>query len=90
MRFLREYQALLPAQRYAFLKAMRQMVEDLRAKRPLRASLRIKRVQGHARIFEMSRAADGRATFEYGDEQIPGEPHIIWRRIGGHGILTQP
>lgn len=33
---------------------------------------------------------DGRATFMYGPEQIPGEPHIIWRRIGGHDIFDHP
>lgn len=32
----------------------------------------------------MTWAADGRATFEYGQEIRPGEPHIIWRRIGTH------
>ncbi len=25
-----------------------------------------------------------------GIEQRPGEPHIIWRRIGGHDILNNP
>jgi hypothetical protein len=90
VQFMREYLALPRGQRRAFLKAMRQMVEDLQARRPLRARLRIKRVQGYAGIFEMTWAGDGRATFEYGVEQIPGEQHIIWRRIGGHDILKQP
>jgi hypothetical protein len=64
--------------------------EDLHARRLFRASLRVKRVQGHTGIFEMTWSGDGRATFEYGTEQIPGEPHIIWRRISGHDILKQP
>jgi len=34
--------------------------------------------------------ADGRATFEYGDEQLPGEPHVYWRRVGSHSILSDP
>jgi hypothetical protein len=38
----------------------------------------------------MTWAADGRATFEYGQEIRPGEPHIIWRRIGTHDIFRQP
>jgi hypothetical protein len=33
---------------------------------------------------------DGRATFGYGDERIPGQPHVIWRRIGTHAIFTPP
>jgi len=35
-------------------------------------------------------SGDGRATFHYGPEQRPGEPHIVWRRIGGHDILKNP
>jgi len=33
---------------------------------------------------------NGRATFLFGAERIPGEPHIIWRRIGGHEIISKP
>lgn len=50
----------------------------------LPTALRIHRVQGSAGIWEITFAADGRATFEYGEEIIAGEPHIIWRRIGHH------
>jgi hypothetical protein len=32
----------------------------------------------------------GRATFEYGDEVRPGEPHVIWRRVGTHDIFGDP
>jgi hypothetical protein len=38
----------------------------------------------------MTWADDGRATFEYGSEIIEGEPHIVWRRIGGHEIFNSP
>ncbi|MBA4179944.1 MAG: hypothetical protein C0506_05080 [Anaerolinea sp.] len=54
------------------------------------AALRVKRVQGHPGVWEMSWAADGRATFEYGEEVIPGQAHIIWRRIGSHDIFRNP
>lgn len=33
---------------------------------------------------------NGRATFAYGDEQLRGESHIIWRRVGGHDIFKHP
>jgi hypothetical protein len=33
-------------------------------------------------------AADGRATFAYGDEVLPGEPHLSWRRVGAHDVLA--
>ena len=38
----------------------------------------------------MTWAPNGRATFEYGNEMRSGEPHIIWRRIGTHGIFRKP
>ena len=57
----------------------------------MRKGLRVKRIRGAAgEIWEMTWAPDGRATFQYGKERIPGEPHIIWRRIGTHGIFQQP
>ena len=53
-------------------------------------SLRVKRMQGHRGIWEMSWAPDGRATFQYGDEVHPGQAHIIWRRVGTHSIFRRP
>jgi hypothetical protein len=47
-------------------------------------------MQGHPGVWEMSWARDGRATFEYGEEVLPGQAHIIWRRIGSHGIFRNP
>lgn len=55
-----------------------------------RAGLRVKGVRGAEGVFEMTWADDGRATFQYGPEQIEGEPHVIWRRVGGHGIFGSP
>jgi hypothetical protein len=88
--FLREFTALPPYQRRQFLRAVQKLVNDLRAGQPFRPSLRVKAVQGHPAIFELTWAPDGRATFEYGLEQRPGEAHIVWRRIGGHDILRNP
>ena len=88
--FLRDFANLTPQEQTRFLAAVRKLVEDWRTRREFRPSLRIKGVQGHAGIFEMTWAGDGRATFQYGPERRPGEPHIIWRRIGGHEILMNP
>jgi ABC-type Fe3+-hydroxamate transport system substrate-binding protein len=88
--FLREFGKLTQAQQDQFIAAMKQMVADMRAGRPFRPGLRVKGVQGHPRVYEMTWAPDGRATFMYGAEHIPGEPHIVWRRIGGHEILSNP
>lgn len=86
--FVREYLRLTPAQRLLFMDAVEDMVEDLKAGRPFRPGLRVTRVQKAKAegVWEMTWAPDGRATFMYGEEQSPGEPHIIWRRIGGHEI----
>lgn len=88
--FMREFSALTPAQQKQFLKAVAKMVNDMRAGRDFRPSLRIKGVEGHAGVFEVTWAGDGRATFNYGAERRSGEPHIVWRRIGGHEILKRP
>ncbi len=51
------------------------------------AGLRVKRVQGTDADFEMTWAPDGRAMFRYGVEMSPGDPHIVWLRIGTHDIF---
>jgi hypothetical protein len=38
----------------------------------------------------MTWADDGRLTFQFGDEVIKGEPHVIWRRVGTHDIFDEP
>lgn len=63
------------------------MTEDLNAGQGFRRGLRIKGVQGHASVYEMTWAGDGRATFHYGKPQRDSEVHIVWRRIGTHDIL---
>jgi hypothetical protein len=88
--FAREFAKLTPEQRARFRKAVAQMVEDLLARRPFRPSLRVKRVQGTAEVWEMTWAPDGRATWHYGSGIQPGVPHIVWRRIGTHSILNRP
>jgi hypothetical protein len=89
-RFRTDFLRLTPAQQAAFLVAVGQLVEDIRAGGQFRKGLRIKGVQGAAAIFEMTWADDGRATFEYGESVRRGEPHVIWRRIGSHAIFKQP
>lgn len=88
-RFDKDLARLSPEERDRFAEAVARFVEDLRRGR-FRAGLRVKRIQGAPGIFEMTWAPDGRATFEYGDEITPGEPHIVWRRVGGHDIFGKP
>jgi hypothetical protein len=89
-KFEDDYSKLTAEQRARFRKAVRQLVEDLRAKRQPRPGLRVKRVQGRDGVYEMTWAPDGRATWEYGKEKIEGEPHVVWRRIGTHEIFKNP
>lgn len=89
-RFRTDFEALTAAQQAAFLAAVAQFVDDLGAGKRFRKGLRVKGVKGATGIFEMTWAPDGRATFEFGDEQVPGEPHVIWRRIGTHAVFRQP
>jgi hypothetical protein len=55
-------------------------------RRRFRAGLRVKPVRGTRDILEMTWADDGKATWQYGDEVVPGQPHIICRRIGSHDV----
>lgn len=83
---MREYATLSPRARHLFLSALSQFVRyvDTGALPP---ALRVKRIQGTDRLWEVTWDKDGRAVFEYG-EPVPGKGrHIIWRRIGTHGIF---
>ncbi len=89
--FWRDWERLTPQQQRAFRQAVAQFIADLADdSRSFRPRLRVKRVQGHPRVWEMTWAPDGRATFEYGDEVLPGESHIVWRRIGTHSVFRRP
>jgi len=78
------------AQRVAFRMAAGRLAEDL-DRGEVRASLRVKPMTNHPGIWEMTwEGNDGRATFRYGLETIPGKRHVIWRRVGGHEIFLAP
>lgn len=88
-RFEKDWADLDPTDKERFRKAVRNFVADLDGGK-FRAGLRVKRVQGTDSVYEMTFAPDGRATWQYGDELQPGLPHVIWRRIGTHDVLTRP
>ena len=88
--FRRDYTKLSEPQKKAFRAAVKKFVIDLR-RGSFRGSLRVKPMQSNPNIFEMTwDGQDGRATFDYGAAHQPGEPHIRWRRIGGHEIFNRP
>ncbi|MDQ1644841.1 MAG: hypothetical protein QOJ50_1025 [Cryptosporangiaceae bacterium] len=80
---------LTPRQRAAFQRGVAKFVADLHAGQ-FRAGLRVKKMQGHESIWEMTWAPDGRATFEYGKSVQDGEVHIVWRRVGTHDVFDRP
>ena len=86
--FRRDFDGLTREQQLAFLAALSRFIADLR-RGHFRVGLRVKRVQGQAGVWEMTWAPDGRATFQYGAEVREGERHVIWRRIGTHGIFRE-
>ena len=93
--FRRDWHRLTRAQQTRLRVAARRLVTDLKEieagrRSFLRDGLRVKGVKGSPGVFEMTWAPDGRATFSWGGEQLPGQRHIIWRRCGGHEVLERP
>ncbi|UQI49921.1 hypothetical protein M1P56_36345 (plasmid) [Streptomyces sp. HU2014] len=89
-RFTADHHRLTPEQRRLFRRAVAAFVDDLRIGGPFRAGLRIKGVRRAPGVFELTWDGNGRATWSYGPQIVPGEQHIVWRRIGTHSILTGP
>jgi hypothetical protein len=87
--FFRDYKSLDDNERKQFKAAVKKFVADLR-RGNFRKGLRVKGVEGSEGVFEMTWAKDGRATFQYGTPIKSEEPHVIWRRCGGHRILSEP
>jgi hypothetical protein len=87
-KFLRDHKALTNEEAAAFVRAVELFIAGLRGG-SFDPRLRVKRVKSTAEVWEMSWAPNGRATFQYGAEVVPGEPHIVWRRVGDHSILDQ-
>jgi hypothetical protein len=88
--FLRDFDALSPSQKAAFLRAVLLFVADLRSGTGFRKSLRAKKMAGYDNVRELTWAPNGRATFEYGVPVKEGHPHIRWRRVGTHDIFKRP
>ncbi|HEY7036833.1 MAG TPA: hypothetical protein VH482_36230 [Thermomicrobiales bacterium] len=86
--FWRDFDRLSAVQKAEFNAAVAKFVADLR-RGSFRKGLRIKRVQGRPDTWEMTWADDGRAFFTYGSPLRPGDPHIVWLRVGTHDIFDE-
>lgn len=89
-RFWSDFASLPEELQGKFLAARDLLVADLRLGERPRPSLRVKRYQRRPGVWEMSWDTDGRALFEYGNERVAGQPHIVWLRIGTHDIFRNP
>jgi len=88
-RFDREFRRLPRELQRAFVAMLPTFIAALRVDPPtFPPVLRVKRVQGSDGVWEITFAPDGRATFAYGPEILPGEPHVICRRVGTHEVLS--
>src|SRR5215472_12252371 len=86
-RFRRDYAGLTAFQQDRFRKVVvTEFVPDAGAGQ-FRPGPRVKGGQGAPGAFEWTWAPDGRATWQYGEQQRPGMPHAIWRQVGTHAIL---
>lgn len=89
---MRDYERLTRQQQDRFDRRRAEFIADLRAMEndpsaAFRPALRVKKVRGDSGLFEMTWAPDGRATFTMGKPVVEGKRHIVWRRVGDHGIL---
>jgi hypothetical protein len=90
-RFDREFRRLPRELQRAFLAMLPVFIAALKENPPVfPPALRVHRVQGSSSVWEITFSPDGRATFEYGAEVLAGEPHVIWRRVGTHAVLSEP
>lgn len=89
--FKREYGRLTPEQRERFKIAVAKLVAALKQTPPvLPGDPLVHPLAGHHGVYELRFAPNGRATFTFGPSVRAGQPHIIWRRIGGHEVLDRP
>ena len=90
-RFWRDFGRLSKADQDAFKQAVELFREGLSSGR-FHPNLRVHRVDSAPGIWSLSWGSvnDGRATFQYGTPQRAGEAHIVWRRVGKHGIYRRP
>jgi hypothetical protein len=88
--FWDDWEDLPNNQRIRYYAALSKMEYDHEAGGGFRAGLRVTKVRRVPGVWEMTWAPDGRATFHYGNASNPGNPHLVWRRIGGHEIFNKP
>jgi len=89
--FKREYRRLTPEQQARFKVAVAKLIAALSQTPPrVPGEPLVNPLAGHRGVYELRFAPDGRATFTFAAAVRDGQPHVIWRRIGGHDVLDRP
>lgn len=96
-KFDRDFKKLKREHQTLFLDAHEQFVMEFeqllinKSFKSVSKKYRVNVLRNTAEIWEMTWSfsrPDDRATFHL--DEIDGEPTIVWRRIGSHGIFKQP
>lgn len=89
--FKRECRRLTPEQKARFKIAVAKLVAALKQTPPgLPGDPLARPLAGHHGLYELRFAPNGRATFMFGAPVRGDQPHVIWRRIGGHEVMDRP
>jgi mRNA-degrading endonuclease YafQ of YafQ-DinJ toxin-antitoxin module len=88
--FKRDYRKLTREQRERFRAAAKKVIAPLSTTPPGEPTQPLVReLQGHPGFFEVYVDRDTRAVYTFGQAVRPGQPHIIWCRIGGQDALDK-
>ena len=89
--FKRDYARLTSAQRELFCAAVKKFVAPLSTTPPGDVGEPLVReLKEHPGFFEMRFARDARAIYTFGTAVRPGQPHVVWCRIGNNDALDRP
>jgi len=82
------YSRLIPDQKRAFRRAVKEFVTDLERGEGFGPGYASKASKAPPPgLFEMTWARDGRPVFSYGAAVREGEAQVIWHAVGTHAIL---
>jgi len=89
--FKRDYVRLTSTQRELFRAAVKKFVAPLSTTPPgdIGEPL-VRELKEHPGFFEMRFARDARAIYTFGKAVRPGQPHVVWCRIGSDDALDRP
>jgi hypothetical protein len=89
--FKRDFTQLTPRQRQLFRSAVKKFVAPLSTTPPSDSQSPVLReLTDHPGFFEMRLGDDTRAVYTFGQAVRPGQPHVIWCRIGTDNALDKP